>query len=157
MKRLVFFLALIMVATVGVKPSFAHTRSYVWTEEYQTLPQNAFEVEGSTTLQVPHGNTSAENSFEYQGEFEYGITDHWNIAHYQRWLTENQAGVNDNGTPNKDITKYEGFKFETKYRLGEQGKYWLDPLIYLEWARDPLNDHNPNEIETKIVLSKTIG
>jgi len=156
MKKLGSIVAVLMILLAGTKPVFAHQRNYVWTEEYKTLPRNSFEIEGSTTLQVPRGNRSAENSWQYRGEVEYGITDHWNIAHYESWQTENQAGVDENGAPNKDVTKYQGFKFETKYRIGEQGKYWLDPLIYLEWSTDPLERENPNAIEAKIVLSKTI-
>ncbi len=137
--------------------AFAHTRNYVWTEMYQTLPQSGKEIEGRTTLKVPNGNRTNENTLEYQGEFEYGVTDHWTLAHYERWLTTNKSGVDDNGIPNKDHTNYEGYKFESKYRIGNKGEYWLDPLIYLEWANDPRNHPHENEFEGKLVLAKQLG
>ncbi len=142
------FLFLIFLTGMA-HPGFAHVRHYVWSTEYQTLPKNTFELENYVTLKVPHGEASNVNQWEYQEELEYAATDHFSLAHYERWETVNQTG--------KDSTKYAGFKFEGKYRVGERGKYWLDPLLYVEWATDPREDHNPNEIETKLVLSKDVG
>ena len=127
----------------------AHVRSYVWTAEYNTLPKGEFELENWVSFKVPDGRKTNENTIEYQEELEYGITDHWNIAHYERWKTINQVGPDDS-------TVYEGFKFETKYRFGEKGKYWLDPLLYLELKTDVRNKHNVNALEGKIVFSKDV-
>jgi len=130
--------------------AFAHTRQYVWTEEYRTIPKGGFEIENWVTTKVSDFNRSDVNSFQYEVELEYGLTDHWTIAHYQRFKT-----INVNG--NDDSTRYNGFKFETKYRLGEKGKYWIDTLLYMEWITDPIDDDNPNELEAKIILSKDLG
>ncbi len=143
--------------TAFTAPIFAHERHYVFNAEYRTIPQGEFEVEQSTTSKVPHWNTSNENTFDYETEIEYGITDQWTIAHYENWQTENHAGYDDDGLPAKDVTKYSGFKFETKYRIGEKGKYWVDPLIYLEIAHDPREPRAPVVLEEKIVLSKDFG
>lgn len=156
MKKLGSVAFLAAATFVYATSASADNKTYVWTQEYKSLPRNTVELEAYTTLKVPNGKESAENEWQYQGEVEYGITDHLTVAHYQRWLTVNQIGVDDNGAPNKDITKYQGFKFEAKYRFGEKGKYWLDPLLYVEWATDPQAD-NPNSIETKIVLAKDLG
>ena len=134
--------------------ALAHNRHYVWTEEYRTLPRNTFELEGKTTLKVPDAGKSNENTWKYEPELEYGITDHWNIAHYQIWETENQSGFDDAGVKRKDPTRYEGFKFESKYRIGEKGKYWVDPLVYLELESEVRPEHRNNTIEGKLVLSK---
>ena len=152
--KLFFVLILILLTS---RQAFAHTRNYAWTEIYETLPQGGKEIEGRAALKVEDGSKTNVNEWEYQGEFEYGVTDHWTLAHYERWLTTNQTGVDDNGVPSKDHTNYEGFKFESKYRIGEKGKYWLDPLIYLEWATDPRNHPHENEFEGKLVLAKQIG
>ncbi len=144
-KLLVLLCALLLMAV----QAFAHERNYVWTEMYRTIPKGSWELEGWTTFKMPNTKKTNTNSFEYQGELEYGLTDRWTIAMYQRWKT-------DNKTKGEDATTYQGFKFETKYRIGEKGKYWLDPLIYLEWVTNPQNRHNPNKIEGKIVLSKDI-
>ena len=125
-----FFVGVISLLGVS-REAFAHARTYVWNQEYKTLPKGIFELENHTTVQVPRmGKHSSENSWDYETELEYGLTDHWNISHYQQWETSNHDGVDDDGVPVKDVTKYGGFKFETKYRIGEKGKYWVDPLLY---------------------------
>ncbi len=142
------------------EPVFAHARQYAFNEQYQTLPKGIFEIESNTTVKVlDMGKHSGENSWTYQEELEYGLTDHWNIAHYQQWGTENKEGVDDDGVPNKDITRYAGFKFETKYRIGEKGKYWVDPLLYFEYEYDSRDrkEGAPNVLEGKIVLSRDFG
>lgn len=134
--------------------AFAHNRNYAWTEEYKTLPQNTFEIETRTNLKVPDASKSNANTWNYQSELEYGVTDHWTIAHYQIWETVNRSGVDTSGVKRKDSTRYEGFKFETKYRFGEKGKYWVDPLLYLELESKVRPKHRNNVLEGKLVLSK---
>lgn len=143
----IVFLGLLAVDS---QEGFAHVRRYAFTEDYRTIPQGGFEVEQWTTFKMPNHHRSNKNTFQYQTELEYGITDHWTVAHYERWETKNVVGPDGS-------TVYKGFKFETKYRMGEKGKYWLDPLLYLEWQTDPRDHQNPNTLEEKIVLSKEIG
>lgn len=151
MKKLGLTIMFVLLAVFMYEENvFAHARTYVWTEEYQTLPKGGREVEAWTTLKVPDGTQTDVNTWEYQGELEYGVTDHLTLAHYERLKTQNQVGPDDS-------TNYEGFKFESKYRIGEKGKYWVDPLIYLEWATDFREEDHPNELEGKIVLSKDFG
>lgn len=151
MKKLGLAITLVLLTVFTyTQDLYAHARSYVWTEEYHTLPKGGREVEVWTTLEVPDGSQTNVNAWKYQGELEYGVTDHWTLAHYERLKTENQIGEDD-------ATNYEGFKFESKYRIGEKGTYWVDPLVYVEWATDFREEEHPNEIETKIVLSKSFG
>ena len=144
------YLGLIILLCVGSHEAFAHARHYAFTEEYKTLPQNSFEIESRTSLDVPDHHVTNANTWEYQQEVEYGVTDHLTVAHYELWDTENTRDE-------KDVTRYKAFKFETKYRIAETGKYWLDPLLYLEWETEPREKDNPNTIEGKIVLSKNLG
>jgi len=139
-----------ILVSLAASPAWAHVRHYVWTTEYQTIPKGEFELENWVTFKVPDTENSRENKIQYQEELEYGITDRWTLAHYQRFQTLNKVGPDD-------ATVYQGFKFETKYRFGEKGKYWLDPLLYLEWATDFRDEDHPNAIEGKIVLSKDLG
>ncbi len=152
LKLLCFIVVLFLVPNTA----FAHNRRYVFTEEYRTIPQGGFELENWLKIKVPDGSTTNANTFQYQEELEYGITNHWTIAHYEQWQTTNRSGLDHDGLPAKNSTKYDAFKFETKYRIGEKGKYWLDPLIYLEWEREA-SGRNPNTIEGKMILSKDIG
>ena len=158
MKRLVLVLSFFSgLAFIMSDNAWAHDRNYVFTEEYKTLPKNTFELESRTTLKVPDAGISNENTWGYEGELEYGITDRWNIAHYEIWETENQAGLDDDGIPKKDTTRYEGFKFETKYRISDKGKLWVDMLFYLELKTKVRPEHRNNVLEGKIVLSKDFG
>jgi len=140
----------LMIFALPIKNALAHLRTYAFTEEYRTIPQGNFEFEGWTTFKVPDGSKANENTIDYQSELEYGVTDRLTIANYERWQTKNVAGSDDS-------TVYTGFKFETKYRIGEKGQHWVDPLIYVEWATDPREHEHHNEIETKLVLSKDIN
>lgn len=144
------FLMLFLIPGFYARDASAHAKKYVFNREYKTLPQGMFELESWTKSKVSDWDKSNKNSFDYEQELEYGVTDNWTIAHYQTWQTSNQPGPDDS-------TYYKGFKFETKYRFGHKGKYWVDPLVYLEWVTNVRNRDNPNKIEAKIVLSKDFG
>ena len=151
MKKLGVIATLLFTSVFScIKNADAHLRTYAFTEEYRTIPQGNMEVEQWTTFNVPDGSKTSENSIQYQTELEYGLMDHLTIANYERWKTNNVEGEDDS-------TNYEGFKFETKYRIGEKGKYWVDPLIYLEWKTDPREHEHHNELEAKLILSKDFG
>jgi hypothetical protein len=150
MKKLGYLLFICSVMLLSSE-ALAHERYYAWTEIYNTLPKGEKEFEYWTTLKVPDGSASSANNWEYQGELEYGVTDHLTIAHYQRWQTENQEGEGL-----KDSTTYKGFKFEAKYRFFEKGKFFVDPLIYVEWAHNPQEKGDMNKLETKFVFSKDL-
>lgn len=132
--------------------AFAHARSYVFNQEYQTLPKGTFEIESHTTLKVPRHEHSNVNAWNFQEELEYGVTDHLNLANYQVWERQNKR--NDD-----DITKYAGFFWEAKYRIGEKGKYGVDPLLYFEYKYDPRSRLSgaAHTLESKIILSKDFG
>ena len=134
----------------GVPDASAHERHYVWSAEYQTLPQGMFEVENYTTAKVPDFKKTNANTWEYKTELEYGLTDRITIAHYEHWITQNKVR-------GKDATKYSGFDFEIKYSIGEVGKYWVDPLLYFEIKHDPRKKDTPIVLEEKLVLSKNLG
>ena len=57
-------------------------------------------------------------------------------------------------SPGSPLT-YDGFKVRMRYRLGEKGKWPLDPLIYLEYKDTPAFDHST--LETKIILARDMG
>lgn len=127
----------------------ADRRGYVWTYEYMTMPKGESEIEYYLTGKVPDlGDFDRRNTWEHQAEFEYGITDQWDVAVYQRWQHTNTAG--------DDKFEYTGTKLRTRYRLGEKGMYPLDTLFYLEYIR-PDSSHEPEFLEGKLILAKDIG
>ncbi|MCM8797558.1 MAG: hypothetical protein NC923_06780 [Candidatus Omnitrophica bacterium] len=55
-----------------------------------------------------------------------------------------------------DGSEYDGFKLRTRYRMGEKGKFIVDPLLYFEYIRDD-DFSKPNMGEAKLILAKDIG
>jgi len=63
----------------------ADRRGYVWTYEYQTMPKDMSELEYYLTHKAPDFHKyDKKNTWEHQLEYEYGLTDRWDIAVYQR-------------------------------------------------------------------------
>jgi hypothetical protein len=114
-----------------------------------TMPRGESEVEYYLTAKVPDFHKyDNKNTWEHQVEYEYGLTDKWDIAIYQRWQQTN--------TRTDDKLEYTGTKLRTRYRFGEKGMYPLDALLYLEYIR-PDGSDAPEALEGKLVLAKDIG
>jgi len=146
--RLVCLLAAVFAGLIG-GVARADRRGYVWTYEYMTMPKGEFEIEYYLTLKAPDTDDfDNKNTWEHQAEFEYGLTDYWDISVYQRWQQTNTAA--------EDKFEYTGTKLRTRYRFGEKGMYPLDTLLYLEYIR-PDSSHEPEFLEGKIILAKDIG
>jgi len=149
LKRRVFFIITFACVSIMARcPAYADVRSYVWTYEYQTMPKGMWEVENYVTTKVPNMQKSNINTIEEWVELEYGITDNWDVSMYQMYKFKNKKAEND--------AKYDGFKVRTRYRFGKAGQFFVDPLIYLEYIREP-DFSKPNIIEAKLVLAKDIG
>lgn len=127
----------------------ADRKSYVWTYEYMTMPKGTAELEYYLTHKAPDlHNYDKKNTWQHQVELEYGLTDVWDIAVYQRWQQTNTAS--------EDKFDYTGSKFRTRYRLGEKGMYPVDTLFYLEYIR-PDNSNDAEILEGKLILAKDFG
>lgn len=135
-------LALVLSIT---STALADRRSYVWTYEYQTMPKGEMEVEFYNTTEVPDASNSKVNTWKPWVELEYGVTDHLDVSMYQQFKQTNGASSSS--------FEYDGFKLRTRYRLGEKGMYFVDPLLYLEYIRND-NLRNPNVLEGKVILAK---
>lgn len=142
---IIFSLAVVFGIT---SPGYADRRSYVWTYEYMTMPKGIWELEAYVTSEVPNLHKSNINVIKPQLELEYGITERLDVAMYQMWKFKNKKYEND--------SEYEGFKLRTRYRIGEKGKYFVDPLLYFEYIRDD-DLSKPNVGEAKLILAKEIG
>ncbi len=125
--------------------AFADRRSYVWTYEYKTEEKGEAELEYYLTFSTPNiEDIGSTMSSEHQIELAMGITDRLDFAIYQ--IFEEKT---------KESFKYKGLKLRSRYKIGEKGKYILDPLIYLEYKGT--NDFSEHEIELKLILAKDIG
>lgn len=149
LKIRLFSLAGILFLILGLtQNSFADRRSYVWTYEYQTLPKGMSEIEYYSTVKIPDTNDQSIKTLENWLEFEYGVTNHFDLAVYQMFKTKDKREETD--------TKYDGTKVRARYRFGEKGQYLLDPLLYVEYKRSAKH-HDPHQLELKVILAKDIG
>jgi len=139
----------LLLVLLGGNSAKADRRSYVWTYEYQTMPKGKAELEYYLTHKVPDFHKySKRNTWEHQAEFEYGLTDRWDVSVYQRWQQTN--------TKRDDKFEYTGTKVRTRYRFAEKGMYPLDTLLYLEYIR-PDGSDAPEKFEAKLILAKDVG
>lgn len=128
--------------------SFADARKFVWTYEYQTMPKGMSEVEYYETVKIPDTNDTAIKTLQHWLEFEYGITDHLDLAVYQMWKTKDKRDEID--------TQYDGTKLRFRYRFAEKGQHFVDSLIYAEYEKSA-ESHEPHELELKLILAKEMG
>lgn len=134
---------LVLLAAANVK---ADRRGYVWTYEYMTMPKGESEIEYYLTHKATDFHKyDQKNTWEHQVEYEYGLTDRWDIALYQKWLQTNSK--------TNDRSEYTGTKLRTRYRIGEKGMYPLDTLLYLEYIR-PDDSDSAEILEGKLILAK---
>ncbi|MHC4130580.1 MAG: hypothetical protein ACYSSP_09870 [Planctomycetota bacterium] len=147
--RCFMFFVILIVLFFFSGLGFADRRAYVWTYEYMTMPKGMSEIEYYLTLKVPdYHNYDDKNIWEHQLEYEYGVTDRFDVAVYQRWQNTN--------TKDEDKFEYTGTKLRTRYRLAEKGVYPLDTLLYLEYIR-PDSSGETQFLEGKLVLAKDVG
>ena len=127
----------------------ADRRGYVWTYEYLTMRKGHSEIEYYLTHKSPDFHKyDNKNTWEHQVEYEYGLTDRWDIAVYQRWQQTNSK--------TDDKFEYSGTKLRARYRFGEKGMYPLDTLLYLEYIR-PDDSDGAEILEGKLIVAKDFG
>ena len=123
----------------------ADQRAYVWTYEYLTVPKGEAELETYFTISAPHkDNLEGNTSTEHRLELEVGMTNRFDFAIYQIFSQALENGL-----------EYDGFQLRARYRIGEKGKYFVDPLMYLEYKGVP--DFAEHGFEAKLILARDIG
>lgn len=138
MKRTV--LLMLFLAFCFASASRADRRSYVWTYQYMTMPEGQTEIEFYQTTKL-----KAVDEWEYRVEVETGLSDRWDVSVYQ--IFKQLEG---------DDFMWDAVQFRTRYRLGEEGLWFVDPLLYFEYNRK-LDLKKPNKLEAKLILAKTNG
>lgn len=133
-------IVLILLLTSSI--SYSDDRSYVWTYEYKTLERGEGEVEVYTTFSSSDINKLKGNmTAEHQVELEVGMTERFDIGIYQIFKQN----------PGESLI-YDGFKIRGRYRIGDKGKFFIDPLLYLEYKGKP--DFSEHGIELKFITAK---
>jgi hypothetical protein len=140
-----FFAPLLWPATAG-----ADRRSYGETYEAVTAPKGELDVETWGTYAGDGELLNGPASKGYRGmlELEYGLTDRWDIAIYNMLDLPSDSSTGERG--------YAGFKIESRYRLLLPGEWFVDPVLYLEYARLFVGD-SQQKWEIKLILGKDIG
>lgn len=107
----------------------ADRRTFAFTYGYMTLPKGGLEAEHYLDAKIRRRDDpdTAEiesiigADFRHQVELEYGITDRWDFGLYNVF-EQKQFGT----------FTYRGAKLRTRYRIGDEGKWFIDPAIYGE-------------------------
>ncbi len=132
---IVFFLIFAISSSL-----YADRRSYVWTYQYMTMPESMTELEFYQTTKLRE-----TDNWEYRIEVEHGLTERWDFSIYQIFA-QNEG----------ESLRWDAFQLRTRYRIGEEGMYPMDPLIYIEYNRK-IDLKKPNKFEAKFVLAKTLS
>lgn len=129
---------LVVIFAIAVSAR-ADRRKYVWTYAYQTMPAKTTELELYQTSRLAESDL-----WEFRVEIEHGLTRRWDVSLYEIFAQPQGGSV-----------KWDAMQLRTRYRLGEQGQWFADPLLYLEYNRktDPVA---PNKWEAKLILAKTV-
>jgi len=136
-----FFLIEVTFPVIG----YADNRSYVWTYEYQTVSRGEAELESYFTLSTPdRRRMSGTTTTEHMIELEVGMTERFDFAVYQIFSQ----------SPGQSL-HYDGFQLRARYRIGEKGEFFFDPLFYLEYKGVP--DFSESALETKLILARDFG
>jgi hypothetical protein len=132
----------------------ATPRPLPFTYPYETLDEGELEVElyGDVTpvrAFVDHTDPSGpkvwEPAYQLQNEFEYGVSDRFELGFYQVF----EAQPADRGT---NGMTFDGFKWRVRTRLAEQGEWPVDVGLYLELE----TMHDELSLEEKVILAKRV-
>lgn len=132
---------LILMCSLFALQAHADGRRYVWTYEYQTLPRGEVELESYTEFSHLETDSGRQASTTLQYEYEIGMNNRFDVGIYQKFKQDFDAPL-----------AYDGFKIRMRYRLGEKHKWFMDPLIYVEYKDNAVFDQSV--LETKLILSR---
>jgi hypothetical protein len=146
---------LVMAMVLSVRQASASPRTLPFSYPYETLAEHTTEVElygDMTPLRVnavpgdPSKGRIYEPAYVLQTEFEYGITDKWELGLYQQFVANPQDGGTNSMT-------FDGFKWRIRHRFSEAGELPVDVAVYLELE----TLHDELALEGKIILAKHFG
>jgi len=145
MKNIFKLLSIICITTFAVK-SFADFRYYAWTYQFITMLPGETELEFYTNLSQSDLSKPDTAKWKRQLEIETGLTKRWDFSIY---FVESYKATDGK-------TKFDEVKLRTRYKLLEKGKFFVDPLLYVEYKIQTDRSY-PDKWETKLILAKDIG
>jgi len=124
---------------------WADDRRYVWTYEYLTMKPGEVEFEHYLTFQGNdrfHSHKAVD--VKHNLELEIGMNERFDVGIYQNF-----------SQPQGESLHYDGYKIRMRYRLGEKGRYIMDPLLYFEYKSNM--DFTSHVYEGKLILARDYG
>jgi hypothetical protein len=142
--------AITVLAAAALWPASARAdrRAYAVTYEAVTAAEGGLDVELWNTYSDEGEVLNGAPAKGYRGmlELEYGITSRWDVALYN--ILDVSSETNTTG--------YGGFRVETRYRVVQPGRWFVDPVIYLEYQFLRHGDAR-HKAELKLIVSKDVG
>ncbi|HEY8077527.1 MAG TPA: hypothetical protein VIF62_25550 [Labilithrix sp.] len=133
----------------------ATSRPLPFTYPNETLPEGQLELELYTDVNPLRVHADAadptkgnlwEPAYQLQSEFEYGLTDRFELGFYQVFEATPQDG-GDNSL------RFDGLKWRVRTRLAEPGQWPVDIGLYLELE----TMHDELALEEKVNLQRRLG
>lgn len=129
--------------------SFSQDRYFARTYNSNVLPRGAIDIEFWHTSRFGHKEQFYHGQ-DQRMELEVGLGKNVQTAFYFNRYQERFSETADGTTLKNEI----GFSNEWKWKLCEPGRNKLGSAVYAEWG---LKGGDELELETKIILDKTIG
>jgi hypothetical protein len=141
-----------VVAGALLSASVAHAdrRAFTYTYEYATMAEGETAVELYTTQSLSSFDDGAPRGFQFQLEVEHGVTDRFDVALYQVFAQTTAADPALASPLHFDEVKVRG-----RYRFAERGELPVDPLLYLEVAKE--FGASVYELEAKGIAARDLG
>ena len=134
------FVSVISVLVFSSNNAFA---SHVVYSPYVEKGEYEIELRGHTTFD---NNSSKDDNQKYKVEAGYGFTDYWFSAVYAEVEKEQPSGDYE----------HTATAWENIFQLTEQGEYWVDMGLYLEYEH-PASSAKDDKLEGKLLLEKAYG
>lgn len=126
-----------LIILLAAPSAMADRRKYAWTYQYAIIAPDNTELEFYQTTKL-----DKIDSWEYRMEAEHGLSPNWDLSIYQIFSQrEGESFV------------WDAFQVRTRYRLAQPGRFFLDPLLYMEYNRK-IDLKRQNKAEIKLVMSR---
>lgn len=142
-KTIATVFAILVITASGIAFSEKAHASHRIYSPYVEKGEFEFEVRSHYTNDV---DATLDNEQKHIFELGYGVTDHWATAILGEFK-RSAAGTD---------TRHEASAWENIIQMSEQGEYWLDYGLYLEYEK-AASDSDADKVETKLLLEKPVG
>ncbi len=136
----------LLVGVTRAPEAWADERAFTFVYESTTSPKGTFEYEHWITWKKDKRSDAAFDRFDFRHEFEFGITDNWQLGFYvSDWRSQDGRSV-------KDGAEWRNVAVESIYSLSDPTADLLGVALYGEMKYgDQLI-----ELEGKLILQKNI-